>query len=114
MSTMVTKKREKADRLVDLLKEYTDRLNALSLEAEKTFQLRKTGPTRLADTKIDLVERHVQVLAPAIEDLSRHVSQMIEHGNLDDVTRLEYRLRLADLEHALATAQRLPGEVHLS
>lgn len=44
-------------------------------------------------------------LLPSSTDLSRQASQLVEHGKLEPVTRIELSLRLADFEAALRRAQ---------
>jgi len=90
-----------ARRLIKLSKEFANRLNAYKGQAYD-----------LLDPKMDPHRRNIQVrdlwgyaanVRPAAEQLIRQASQFVEHGAVDGATRIELRLRLAELEHALAS-----------
>lgn len=48
-------------------------------------------------------------LLPSGTDLARQASQLVEHGKLEPVTRIELALRLADFESALRQTQQRIG-----
>jgi hypothetical protein len=110
MNHTATKTNEKQSKrkLPDLMTEYIGRLDALKKDGENVNQTIEKGTmTRVDAEKYELLKLHFQHLSPAAEDLVRYASQMIEHGKMDDVTRLELRLRLVDLEHALVAARKV-------
>jgi TATA-binding protein-associated factor Taf7 len=109
MSEVVARRprKEQKPNLVELIKEYVDRLQALMERAEKAHSAQRES--KLAREELFLLQKHYRRLAPAIKDLSRYVSQLIEHGSVDELVRLELQLRLADLEHGLMAADRMIG-----
>lgn len=101
---------------IPLLKEYSKKLND---EAALTYQLleitRSPDPAQPSDhidrfrsmlrERAFIIQSRVQKLLPAVEELDRRVSQMIQHGSLEsEMDRVELRLRLADLEAAMDEA----------
>ena len=79
-----------AKRIFPLLIEFTGKARALSIVA-------------IAHSK-DSRKR----LLPALRELGSTTSQLIEYGAIDDVTRIELRLRLAELEAALVDLEKGP------
>ena len=58
----------------------------------------------------------LQNLVPPARKLGQHVSQMINHGGLADLEKIELSLRLAELESTISVAQEMLQEhapVHL-
>ncbi|REJ80019.1 MAG: hypothetical protein DWQ34_09145 [Planctomycetota bacterium] len=54
------------------------------------------------------IQSRVKKLTPAINQLDRQVSQMIEHGELgSELERVELKLRLNELEDMLAAARKI-------
>ncbi len=81
--------REELPSLISLLREYTEKL------------------AKFAERKIDPITRaeFARRLFPAAMHLSSYTSQKIEHQELDELARIELRLRLAEFETALKTAK---------
>lgn len=107
---------------VPLMQEYTKRLQDLVADADDVRQALVKLSSRdnrldpqLAElefqylnSRTELIKERFQHLRPPVEDLDRHVSQMIEHGHLEaNIDRVELKLRLTDLELALFAAERL-------
>lgn len=104
--------RERADPFVatalPLLREYTTKLDSLvdqvqdlvSREADDISNRQKEIQKRQGLILMNRIDR----LAKSTADLARRVSQFVEHGDLDDNSRFELRLRLADLEAAREAA----------
>jgi len=107
MSTVVEvpEATEAAKQLVQLSKEYTQKLKDLKESAYsiplKGVDVKSNGPRAL---RVKDVKSYLQYLRPAAEQLARQASQLVQHGAINDTTRLELRLRLAELEHALFSA----------
>jgi hypothetical protein len=106
---------EFARRMIPLLKEYTEKLDHLLRRGQRLCVSPKDGSEKGVRDR-DRERRHAEWqflqqaanrLARPMRDLARHVSQMVEHGSLDDATRLELQLRLAEFEHALQSAPQL-------
>lgn len=105
--------KEFAEGVIPLLKEYTQKLADITRAAREVWQEVVTS----ADGKIhnpirsvrqaDLrrLDRQEHRLRPAVLELARRVSQMLEHANLDSVHSVEMRLRLAELEHELEASR---------
>lgn len=96
--------------VVPLLKEYLDKLRSIAEQAQQLRDLVATErlgaeKKRLVQLKYDLLTQLAQRLRPPATHLAQQVSQRIEHGNLDEVDRVELRLRLAEFEHALLSVQ---------
>jgi hypothetical protein len=122
MSNSLAKKRLAeafVETAVALMKEYTEKLRQISASAhglrgawETHRRSDQGGDVRAAHDSLSSLYRKLS--SPA-GDLARAVSQMIEHGDLEDLSRLELRLRLAEFEHALMagndtlTATRIPA-----
>jgi len=96
-----------AKQAVPLLKEYVQKLNDL---AERASGSEYDGPGTAASLKYARLMKLYQRLRPPAVQLIRRVSQMVEHGKLDDFARLELTLRLAEFEHALESAADVFGE----
>jgi hypothetical protein len=85
-----------------LMREYTEKLSAIA-EASRAWidyisdegvfpDARHPHPQELANT--------MHYISPAIGDLIRNVSGMLEHGRVDGLGKITLRIRLADLEAA--------------
>jgi hypothetical protein len=61
------------------------------------------------DSGRDEIEEKYARLRPAVWELARRVSGLIEQGRLKDLTRIELRLRLADFEGTLVAADKVFG-----
>ena len=91
-----------------LLSEYREKLTAICTEVKN---LRKEMEEHKANqnTYSQEINGQIQLLhklrSPA-RALAQHISQKIEHGKLDELAKLELRLRLAEFEHAIITAER--------
>jgi hypothetical protein len=94
------------DRVIPLLKEYTEKLNGIKMEANKLRRPTSTGVSLDHRVWNDL-QTKLQALTPPAKSLAQHVSQKLEHGALDEVDRLELWLRLAEFEHALLAAEKV-------
>ncbi len=97
---------EAATKLIHLAKEYAQKLNDAK---ERAYALR----TELDGPKANIASKSLRgkdlwdflrYLRPPAEQLARQASQLVEHGAISDAHRLELRLRLAELEHALFSA----------
>lgn len=98
---------EAAQRLSDLAKEYTSKLVAVKEAAYALVKPASGQPDNRADRAMrhrDLLE-YLRTMRPASEQLIREASQMVEHGAIDSTIRVELRLRLAELEHALSSTR---------
>ena len=91
------------DRRLLLLKEYTAkfrrlRRGAFSLQqkAAENAITKEEWRTNHAD-----LQDYVRRVKPAALDLVRHVSQHIMHGDIEVAEKLEFQLRLAELEQVL-------------
>src|SRR5262245_32689901 len=85
---------EKALHLVQLLREYSEKLR--NFQSSSSSERARSNPEY---NRLD-VDRFMRRMFPAIKELSGMSSQFIEYGSVDDVTRIELRLRLVELEHA--------------
>ena len=91
-----------------LLQEYTAKLDALVDQVQELIS-RRTDELSERQKEIQIqrgwiLHHRIHRLASATADLARRVSQFVEHGDLDDNSRFELRLRLADLEAAREAA----------
>jgi hypothetical protein len=77
------------------------------LPAEKDVQREDRLEREVRLAEFDFEKRRLMLLLPPAKELSRFVSQMVEHSPLDDVVRIELRLRLAEFEAALHIATRI-------
>lgn len=111
--------RTDAETMARLMGEYTRKLQSVigedraiqqNLDQLDTYWNAWFGRTRrywaLRDDREELVRLLRAIKEPAFM-LARHVSQMVEHGRMDELTRIELRLRLAEFEHALESAKPL-------
>lgn len=101
-----------AARTIALLKEYREKFESVS---NQLFAIQEAG----TDEKLDSDKRHIlrfkhsslaqlnNSIRPAATQLAREVSQRIEHGDLDELDRVELRLRLAEFEHSLQSLQQV-------
>src|SRR5437764_9789500 len=93
-----------SERAIPLLKEYCEKFTALRDEARKVKDTIRDemsrGYPKDATGLLELMAR-IRSLKPAALSLARHVSQRLEHGDLDEMDKLELALRLAEFEHAL-------------
>lgn len=102
-----------AEGLIPLLKEFTQKLGNIGKEAQELMmQLATRGgffghSTDLVALRQRLLRDSFKQLRPAATQLAQHVSQLVEHGGLEDLTRLELRLRLAEYEATLRSAEEL-------
>lgn len=109
---------ETAGRLVELVSEYADKLSkakekALSVEIKPTgFTSTNRPPT--PSLRIRDLSDYLRYVRPPAEQLIRQSSQLVEHGAIDDTTRLELRLRLAELEHALLSTTTIVNQMEKS
>ena len=95
--------------LSPLVKEYTEKLRELIKEvrsiqqefAKPEFRQERDRLRFDFETKRFGYNR----LSPAATDLIRQASQLVEHGKVEAVTRLELSLRLAEFEVAFREAQ---------
>lgn len=110
---------ESTTNAVGLMREYTKKLNAIAessrawinyIADEGSFpESHHSLPTEMVTT--------LDYLKPAISDLARHVSGIIEHGRVEGLEKIQLRIRLAELESALLRANNLSrdalSEYHL-
>lgn len=99
-----------ASRLTPLLKEYTEKLRELSGELrtiQKSYDMQQVSPKAFTRLRLDFDAKRFSYnrLSPAANDLIRQASQLVEHGKVETVTRLELALRLAEFEVAFREAQ---------
>jgi hypothetical protein len=109
-----------AGRLISLCKEFSASLLLSTNEVEKlSAKVTEIRSRRAADQESALkdmsavnvifgaAQRKIQSLQPAIEDLSRSVSQQLEYADLEFADKLELKLRLAELEAQMQAAATL-------
>lgn len=98
----------KARATIPLLIEYTRKLRAMGRRLQairREIPLSSKADRALAEARFKAeLELYYRIKAAATE-LARYVSQMIEHSNLDDLTRIELGLRLGEFEQALLSYQ---------
>jgi hypothetical protein len=105
----------RADTVLALMKEYEQKLRTLVHRFREIQGDRKSvNPTKSreeADRALRLQIEYEEVgatvrrLVHPMEDLARHASALSEHGRVDRVTRLELRLRSAEIETAIERAR---------
>jgi hypothetical protein len=98
--------------LLPLLKEYAKKVRALTAKAR---QIQNSMPQdQTAENQVKLRRARLEFaslqsalsrLKPPAVDLIRQASQMVEHGNLGTIARLELSLRLAEFETAIQDAE---------
>jgi hypothetical protein len=102
-----------ASRLTPLLKEYTDKFRELSAEvrAIQEMNAKVVSPQTRTHLQLDFEAKRFSYrrLSPAADDLIRQASQLVEHGKVEIVTRLELALRLAEFEVASRDAKQRIG-----
>jgi hypothetical protein len=110
-----TEAQRMASRLSPLLKEYTEKLRELCGEV-RTIQesYAKAGAVQSqarAHLQLDFEGKRFGYnrLSTPATDLIRQASQLVEHGKVETVTRLELALRLAEFEVAFRDAQKRVG-----
>jgi len=111
MSDNATPKNKKTSELHEqptneLLKEYTEKLAALSEKAELLVKATEGQPKQpVSKPSWILEERTMQFvdlwknLRPPARKLAQYVSSTIEHTRIDQLTQIELRLRLAEFEN---------------
>ena len=82
---------------IPLLKEYGEKLKDI-------VERNQNGKKGSADQ--DDLATMMKRLGPPAKLLAQQVSQLIEHAPLDEMTRIELMLRLAEYEHAYLSAQK--------
>ncbi len=100
------------DRFVSLAKEYTEKLRGLIDILANYYQQMKLEETNRRTGTIDGVKLGYTVdmtrsVLPIAFDLARAMSQHIEHVEVDPLSKMEIRLRLAELEASTKAADRL-------
>ena len=100
----------KTDVAIALMKEYEQKvrqhlleLKVIDAELEQSWKIPRQK-TRLDRKRQDIL-RELQPLIPHAEDLARYVSGVAQHGRIEQLTRLELRLRAAEFEAAIALAK---------
>lgn len=76
---------------LDLLVEYTEKLRAI--------------------TNISSMGRFMKYMEPHLTDLSRQVSQKIEHGKLHPLDKINLTLKLSEFEYQLNISKELKGSL---
>lgn len=76
---------------LDLLVEYTEKLRAM--------------------TNIQSMGRSMKYMEPHLMDLSRQVSQKIEHGKLHPLDKTNLTLKLSEFEHQLSIVKEAKGSL---
>jgi hypothetical protein len=118
------------DTVAPLMKEYTAKLRSASgklrafrdkvlLEKETRVEqfgdnpsdnkARQTWQEKAMDFQSVYQQRCKQLrnLIPPTKKLAQHVSQMLSHGELDDLEKIELTLRLAELENAISEMEQM-------
>jgi hypothetical protein len=101
----------RADFMINLLCEYSYKyikiVNVIRSYINKYKKFRGTRDREGMDQVVREVEMKKDLLSslgPAAGTLAEYVSQQIEHAELDDLVRLELRLRLAEYEQSQRAA----------
>jgi hypothetical protein len=99
-------------RAIPLLKEYLEKFRSIAEEAKRIREVITKAEfnaeeKRLVRLNYDVLTQLYQRLRPPATELAREVSQKIEHGNLDELDRVELMLRLAEFEASLLSVQRV-------
>jgi hypothetical protein len=108
VASTLRRKRSFVPTALALLREYTEKLDSLADRVQE-LALRTADDCSERQKQIqrqqkDILEHRIDRLAVATEGLVRRISQLVEHGNVDEDSRLELRLRLAELEAAREAA----------
>ena len=93
--------KEQVNRLLDTLKEYTDKLEAIMNDVQNPELTVKKGITKGSANYslwVNAQKQYVIKMRPAILDLTRVASQLSQHAGLSDIDRATLRIRLHDLE----------------
>jgi hypothetical protein len=97
-----------AKTIIPLMKEYTkvfsDSVNRAYQIIEKVSIDEDRRKHDILEAECDRIGILLKTLSPPMKELASQVSQQIEHGKLDPLLRLELRLRLAELESAIQSA----------
>jgi hypothetical protein len=101
-----------AARLAALLKEYTKKLRYISTQVRElqdryaeAKSLDEQRAIKRAEADFNAIRFGYFRLFSAATDLARQASQMVEHGKLETVARLDLSLRAAEFEASLQEAQ---------
>jgi hypothetical protein len=101
-----------ADVIGPLLKEYSLRLQAATdglIQRAQDFSHLENEPNspekEIAERLIRFERQRIRNLLPGIERLARQTSQQLDHGILDELSKIELKARLADLEALLNSAK---------
>jgi hypothetical protein len=100
-----------AERLIALLREYTEKLTVFGQQAKRISEAFHSSRSESQRQRL-VFEYHSEherfnKLLPITQDLARLTSQQIEYGVLDEMTKIEFMLRLAELEGAGRAADSL-------
>ena len=88
--------------LAGLLKEYTAKMRKRVKSVELAKKFAKSKGLKISATPDgQAMQMEFQALESALFNLTREASQLAEQGKVDDLTRVELRLRLAELEGLL-------------
>jgi hypothetical protein len=102
--------------LLPLLREYSPKLSDLSVRLAELWDVwRSSSTVRLrvglerepTSAEWKALADLFRNLRPAATELAREVSPLVEHADLDGTTRLELRLRLAELENAINSVDKM-------
>jgi hypothetical protein len=99
-----------AERAIKLLKEYTEKLDSINKRVRHIWMLSDDKYGEDAEKARVLRARHQELLdyvtrlRPAATALIQRSSGLAQHARMDEMTRLELRLRLAEFEAALGSA----------
>jgi len=93
-----------ADRIMALLREYSEKLDRM-VERMLTSAGKPQGERQTAET--EMLRDRVRHLGPAVFDLTRRASQLIQFGKVSESGKLELRLRGAEVEDLIMRAQQL-------
>lgn len=98
--------------IAPLLKEYSSRLNDAmesltkrAIEYASMLSLKDDPEKNIAAKLLEIERQRLESLLPGIERLARQTSQQLDHGVLDELSRIELEARLAELEGLLQTAR---------
>lgn len=102
----------KVEVLIPLLKEYTSKLEEIKEDLRVTVRESEQQSNRkikgiLDEKNADMLNLYLRIESAAT-DLARYTSQLIEHANLDEIVRIELKLRLGEFEHALTSVVKSP------
>ncbi len=98
-------------RLLKLMKEYSEKMDAMRAIA---LQIHARGNTRqspniakLSGIELAELQSRFHEMEPMIVEIIQRAAGQIEHIRLDDLTRLEMRIRSTEIEHAYETTKLL-------